>query len=115
MSRDAKPTSAAHVDSALDHVLREARALAGDGRGEAAALIAAIHALEAAIHESQRRAADETRRFAHELRSPLNALAGWAQILRDGGDDAKTATQAAGVIDRSVAALAKTIQSYAGS
>ncbi|HKZ04524.1 MAG TPA: histidine kinase dimerization/phospho-acceptor domain-containing protein [Methylomirabilota bacterium] len=100
------------MDSALGHVLSEARALAADGR-DAAPLVAAIDGLASAIHEAQRRRVDQTRRFAHELRSPLNALAGWAQILRDGGGDPATATQAAGVIERSVAALSRTIQAYA--
>ena len=112
MPPDGEPVDAADVDGALGHVLDEARALAAKGR-DAAPLLAAIDALASAIQERERRRVDQTRRFAHELRSPLNALAGWAQILRDRGGDPATATQAAGVIERSVAALARTIQSYA--
>lgn len=109
---DGEPLDAANVDSALGHVLNEARALAANGQ-DAAPLLAAIDALVSAIHEGEQRRVNQARRFAHELRSPLNALAGWAQILRDGGGDPSTATQAAGVIERSVAALARTIQTYA--
>lgn len=101
------------MDSALGHVLSEARVLAANGR-DTTSLLAAIDALASAIQDGERHRVDATRRFAHELRSPLNALAGWAQILRDGGGDPATAAQAAGVIERSVAALARTIQAYAG-
>jgi signal transduction histidine kinase len=112
VSPDAEPVDAANVDSALGHVLSEARTLAANGR-DAAPLLAAIDALQSAIHHGEQRRVADTRRFAHELRSPLNALAGWAQILRDGGGDPATAAQAAAVIERSVAALARTIQTYA--
>jgi PAS domain S-box-containing protein len=38
---------------------------------------------------------------SHELRSPLNAMLGWAKILKKGGVDSKTQTHAVEVIERS--------------
>lgn len=41
--------------------------------------------------------------LSHELRSPLNAIFGWTQILReDGGQDAETLAEGIEVIDRNV-------------
>jgi PAS domain S-box-containing protein len=41
---------------------------------------------------------------SHELRSPLNAMLGWAKILKKGGVDAKTQSHAVEVIERSARA-----------
>jgi PAS domain S-box-containing protein len=38
--------------------------------------------------------------LSHELRTPMNAILGWAQLLREGKLDAATATRAAHTIDR---------------
>ncbi|MBO0859066.1 MAG: PAS domain-containing protein [Chloracidobacterium sp.] len=41
---------------------------------------------------------------SHELRSPLNAMLGWAKILKKGGVDVKTQSHAVEVIERSARA-----------
>jgi signal transduction histidine kinase len=86
-------------------------------RTELERLPAAREHLEALISAADRvhtMAERDFRHFAHELRTPLNALAGWGQILRDHPGDTATVTRAVDVLERNVAALAKTIEAYTG-
>ena len=112
MPGDAKLVDAATVEAALQRVRVQARALSDVAGANLAPLLGELHALESAIRDARERRVEDTRRFAHELRSPLNALAGWAQILRETGGNPASAAQAAAVIERSVAALAKIIQAH---
>jgi signal transduction histidine kinase/CheY-like chemotaxis protein len=75
---------------------------------------------QARLYEAERRArrqAEEASRskdefltvVSHELRSPLNAMLGYAALLRRGGSDARKVEQAAEVIERSGRAQARLI------
>ena len=48
--------------------------------------------------------------LSHEIRSPLNAIFGWTQILRDGTQDPETLAEGLAVIDRNVRAQAQLIE-----
>ncbi len=47
--------------------------------------------------------------ISHELRTPLNAILGWTQMLRTGGLDEETATQALEIVERNTRAQSKLI------
>jgi len=47
--------------------------------------------------------------LSHELRTPMNAILGWSQLLRDGKLDAATAARAVQTIDRQVKAQTQLI------
>ncbi len=48
--------------------------------------------------------------LSHELRSPLNAIFGWSQILRESSDDPATITEGLDVVDRNVRSLTQLIE-----
>ncbi|MGH8865696.1 MAG: hybrid sensor histidine kinase/response regulator [Burkholderiales bacterium] len=48
--------------------------------------------------------------ISHELRAPLNAMLGWARVLKDGGADAATHEHAVDIIERSARTQQKLIE-----
>ena len=115
MSRDARLECYRSLQDALTALRAEVeRALeAAPGPG-ALALRDRLHALETAAESLHRTAENDFRHFAHELRTPLNAMAGWGQMLRNDPREPATASRAAEIFERNVAALAKTIEAYTG-
>jgi signal transduction histidine kinase len=115
MSRDARLESYRSLQEALTALRAEIeRALETAAGAEALALRDRLHALETAAESLYRTAEGDFRHFGHELRTPLNALAGWGQILRNDPCEPATVARAADVVERNVAALAKTIEAYTG-
>jgi len=55
---------------------------------------------EAALREGDRRKDEFLAMLSHELRNPLNAIVGWAQILRDSPPGAETIKKAVEIIHR---------------
>lgn len=55
---------------------------------------------------------EELHQLGHDLRAPLNAIAGWAHILRLEATTAGTVLRAADVFDRNVRALTRVIDGY---
>ena len=103
--QDALTALRAEVERALESAPEDPGALALRDR---------LHALETAAESLHRTAENDFRHFAHELRTPLNAMAGWGQILRNDPREPSTASRAAEIFERNVAALAKTIEAYTG-
>jgi signal transduction histidine kinase len=115
MSRDARLESYRSLQEALTALRAEIeRALETTAGAGALALRDRLHALETAAERLHRTAEGDFRHFGHELRTPLNALAGWGQILRNDPREPATVARAADVVERNVAALAKTIEAYTG-
>jgi signal transduction histidine kinase len=116
MSRDARLERYGILQATLAALLAEVEQAIDTDGGPAALpdLRDRLRALESAAATLHRTAEDDFKHFAHELRTPLNALAGWGQILRDDPETPATAVQAADVLDRNAAALAKTIEAYTG-
>jgi signal transduction histidine kinase len=115
MSRDARLESYRSLQEALTALRAELeRTLETSAGAGALALRDRLHALETAAEGLHRTAENDFRHFGHELRTPLNALAGWGQILRNDPREPATVARAAEVVERNVAALAKTIEAYTG-
>jgi signal transduction histidine kinase len=117
MSRDARFERYGIFQAALAALRAEVERAIEAGNGPPGALPALrdrLHALESAAGSLRQTAEEDFKHFAHELRTPLNALAGWGQMLRSDPKTPATAVQAADVLDRNVAALAKTIEAYTG-
>ena len=115
MSRDARLESYRSLQEALTALRAELERMLDTSAGAGAvALRDRWHALETAADSLHRTAENDFRHFGHELRTPLNALAGWGQILRNDPREPATVTRAAEVVERNVAALAKTIEAYTG-
>jgi len=115
MSRDARLESYRSLQEALTALRAELERMLDTSAGAGAlALRDRLHALETAADNLHRTAENDFRHFGHELRTPLNALAGWGQILRNDPREPATVTRAAEVVERNVAALAKTIEAYTG-
>jgi len=76
--------------------------LTSEARAELARRVTSLHAcLE-----------EERHQMGHDLRAPLNAIAGWAHILRLDSTTAGTVLRAADVFDRNVRALTQLIDTY---
>ena len=73
-------------------------------------VMAAREAVEA-LQQAQR---DERHRRNHEMRSALNAIAGWVHILRLEPNATPAVARAADVFDRNVRVLTKLIDSNDG-
>lgn len=116
MSRDARLESYRSLQEALTALRAEVERMLETSSANAGALALRdrLRALETAVDSLHRTAENDFRHFGHELRTPLNALAGWGQILRNDPREPATVTRAAEVVERNVAALAKTIEAYTG-
>ena len=62
-----------------------------------------------ALQEADRRKDEFLATLSHELRSPLNAIVGWAHVLRDGAVDRETVRKAAETIHRNAQAQAQLV------
>jgi signal transduction histidine kinase/ActR/RegA family two-component response regulator len=62
-----------------------------------------------ALQEADRRKDEFLATLSHELRSPLNAIVGWAHLLRAGGADEETVRKGAETIHRNAQAQARLI------
>jgi len=73
-----------------------------------------VATLRVAVESNDRVESEARHLLAHDLRAPLNAMAGWAQVLRleKGTDD--TVKHAVQVFERSISAMAKVIGGYTG-
>jgi signal transduction histidine kinase len=116
MSRDARLERFGVLQAALGALRAEVECALDTEPGSAAlpALRDRLRALETAAGALHRTAEDDFKHFGHELRTPLNAMAGWGQLLRADSTTPATVSQAADVVDRSVAALTRTIEAYTG-
>jgi signal transduction histidine kinase len=74
-------------------------------------LVQQVAATRDAVEALQQAQRDERQRRGHEMRTALNAIAGWAHILRLETNATATVTRAADVLDRNVRALTKLIDS----
>jgi light-regulated signal transduction histidine kinase (bacteriophytochrome) len=93
----------------LEAALASRRDLPGDARADLAGRVAALRG----SLERERVADDEERhQLAHDLRAHLNAIAGWAHILRMDSATPATIGRAAEVFDRSVRTLTGLIEAY---
>ena len=63
-----------------------------------------------AVQALQQAERDERRRLGHDMRAALNAIAGWAHILRLEKTASPNVLHAAEVLDRNVRALTKVIE-----
>jgi light-regulated signal transduction histidine kinase (bacteriophytochrome) len=70
-------------------------------------VVSARHALEE-LEQAQR---NERRRLGHDMRVALNAIAGWAHILRLEKNPSDNVMRAADVLDRNVRTLTQVIES----
>jgi signal transduction histidine kinase len=71
-----------------------------------------LRAVRAALDHLDETEQSERHQLGHDLRSPLNAIAGWSHILRTDGSASPTARRAADVFDRNVRAMTKVIEAY---
>ncbi|HSE03803.1 MAG TPA: hypothetical protein VLK35_06575 [Methylomirabilota bacterium] len=83
--------------------------LPDDARAELAGRVSALRGSVERQREAER---EERHRLGHDLRAPLNAIAGWAHILRLDTGVGATAVRAADVFDRNVRALTGLIDTY---
>jgi signal transduction histidine kinase len=91
------------LEAGIDRLLGDSSSLAAQVRELRAAFQALSHAEEAERH-----------RLAHDLRAPLNAIAGWTQVLRLEKDADKNVLHAADVFERNVRAMAKLLDGFTG-
>ncbi|MEZ0388028.1 MAG: ATP-binding protein, partial [Verrucomicrobium sp.] len=73
-------------------------------------LLASERAARSSAEHASRMKDEFLATLSHELRSPLNAIFGWTQILRECGDEPGTVTEAVDVIDRNVRTLTQLIE-----
>lgn len=83
--------------------------LSEDARAE---LAGRVTALRGSVQRQQEAEREERHRLGHDLRAPLNAIAGWAHVLRVDAAAGATAVRAADVFDRNVRALTDLIETY---
>lgn len=69
-----------------------------------------VAAARRAVEALQQAERDERRRLGHDMRVALNAIAGWAHILRLEKSASENVLRAADVLDRNVRALTKVIE-----
>ncbi len=69
-----------------------------------------VIATRRAVEALERAERDERRRLNHDMRAALNAIAGWAHILRLEKSASPNVLHAAEVLDRNVRALTKVIE-----
>ncbi len=112
MARDARARNYTELQSRLSDLRSVLEHAVGTSAPERSLVLDRLADIERTVEALHRSTEDEMRQFAHELRTPLNALAGWTQVLRAKQADAATATQAADVFERNVAALARTIDAF---
>jgi K+-sensing histidine kinase KdpD len=85
----------------------------GDLSDEARAdLTDRLTALRAGLEADRLAGREELHQLGHDLRAPLNAIAGWAHILRLEATTEGTVLRAADVFDRNVRALTRVIDRY---
>jgi signal transduction histidine kinase len=70
-----------------------------------------VAAAREAVEALQQAHSDDRQRRGHEMRTALNAIDGWAHILRLETNATATVTRAADVLDRNVRVLTKLIES----
>jgi signal transduction histidine kinase len=98
------------LEAAVARLARPSRPAAEDpGPSELAGRVAAVRTAVERLHEADQA---ERHRLGHDLRSPLNAIAGWTHVLRLDTAAGPTARHAADVFDRSVRALTQLIEAY---
>lgn len=104
-----RPLSIATLLAAVDAALRSRRR-----QYEVKRLLEALAESAAAVaqaHEAATRAKDEfLATLAHELRSPMTAIRGWIQLLKEGALDAEEASDALAMIDSSTRVQARIIE-----
>lgn len=80
--------------------------------GEASTLLAQVRDLREAVEALSQAEEAERHRLAHDLRAPLNAIAGWTQVLRLEKDADDNVRHAADVFDRNVRAMARLLDAF---
>jgi signal transduction histidine kinase len=104
-----RPLSIATFLTAVDAALRSRRR-----QYEVKRLLEALAESAAEIaraHEAATRAKDEfLATLAHELRSPMTAIRGWIQLLKEGALDAEEASNALSMIDSSTRVQARIVE-----
>jgi signal transduction histidine kinase len=83
--------------------------LSDEASGELAGHLAGLRECLEQEHEA---AGKERNQLSHDLRVPLNAIAGWAHILRLEASTPDTVRRAVDVFDRNVRALTRLIETY---
>ncbi|HEY7653536.1 MAG TPA: histidine kinase dimerization/phospho-acceptor domain-containing protein, partial [Methylomirabilota bacterium] len=68
--------------------------------------------LRECLEQEHEAAGKERNQLSHDLRVPLNAIAGWAHILRLEASTPDTVRRAVDVFDRNVRALTRLIETY---
>jgi signal transduction histidine kinase len=71
-----------------------------------------VAALRGSVEQEREVSRADMSQLGHDLRAPLNAIAGWAHILRLGATTPATVQRAADVFDRNVQALTRLIETY---
>jgi len=71
-----------------------------------------LSALRSSLEAERLAGREELHQLSHDLRAPLNAIAGWAHILRLEARTEGTVLRAADVFDRNVRALTRVIERY---
>jgi signal transduction histidine kinase len=104
-----RPLSIATFLTAIDAALRSR-----SRQYEVKRLLEALEESAAAIaraHEAATRAKDEfLATLAHELRSPMTAIRGWIQLLKEGALDTEEASNALSMIDSSTRVQARIVE-----
>jgi signal transduction histidine kinase len=93
----------------LEAVIARRSDLSDDARAE---LAGRVTALRGSLERQREADQEERQRLGHDLRAPLNAIAGWAHILRLDAAAGANAVRAADVFDRNVRALTGLIETY---
>ena len=104
-----RPKTVRERFDALEGAIGRLGGLSDDTRAD---LAERLSALRTSLEAERLAGREELHQLGHDLRAPLNAIAGWAHILRLEARAEGTVLRAADVFDRNVRALTRVIERY---
>jgi len=106
---EAKDVTVTGLLQELDAAIARRRDLPDEARADLAARVAA---LRGSVERQREAEGAERHQLGHDLRAHLNAIAGWAHILRLESTTPSTVGRAAEIFDRNVRTLTSLIETY---